>query len=489
MNRLLVFLICFVSTVVAQQLPYGKPTYFSMGSIEEIEEVALDIPSSIPKSVFKKVKPIVFNNRDHYFLKIHLIQDLPVQFKLSAMDIIDGMDIYFIDLEIEGWVGPYSRKTIPKIITPLSDILLSQNILIEISVPVHESIDLPVHEILSLKKPNDLNGMSGPMSKDKDSLGNRKDLAVILDDFLPVIRPRQRDHSRNILLAGYWPPSNECIRPFSTNEVLNPDGWIGDNWEERGYDIHSYFPTFSDPDCEDCGQGNGDLEIDYQVTSEDWWNIVDSINPVAIITFSRGGMDYRWEIEWLCTNWEGSEWIADFEEPLYPTPSPPDSTYPHNTPRYSSLPMDSIYSAVSLSGLNTYPVIDYTYGTGNYLSEFMGYHGLWYKSQMDSINIISSDCHLAGHIHVGGFVDWDVAHEAAKISLREVIKVLDESEPIIGDVNYDGLISILDLYFLISYLMGEIQFDENGLIIGDFNFDSSVDILDLLLISNIILDS
>ena len=489
MIRPLVFLICLVSSLFAQQLPYGKPAYFSMGSIGEIEEVTVDIPSSILKSVFKKVKPVEANNRHHYFLEIHLNQDRPVQFKLLASEVTKGMDIYFIDLEIQGWVGPYSRKTIPKNITPLSDIMFGQSILIEVSVPKGQIVDLPVSEVKGIKQHiNQIDKLETTNEK-INPRGIIENSLATFEKNSSLKRPAHRDHLRNILLAGYWPPSNECIRPFSTNEALNPDGWIGDNWEERGYDIHSYFPTFSDPDCENCGQGDGDLEIDYQVTSEDWWNIVDSINPVAIITFSRGGMDFRWEIEWLCTNWEESEWIADFEEPLYPTPSPPDSTYPYNTARYSSLPMDSIYSAVSLSGLNTYPVIDYTYGTGNYLSEFMGYHGLWYKSQMDSLNIISSDCHLAGHIHVGGFVDWDVAHEAAKISLREVIKVLDESEPIIGDVNYDGLISILDLYFLISFMMGEIQFDENGFIIGDFNFDSSVDIYDLLLISDTILDS
>ena len=200
-------------------------------------------------------------------------------------------------------------------------------------------------------------------------------------------------------------------------------------------------------------------------------------------------MDYRWEIEWFCTNWEESEWIADFEEPLYPTPSPPDSTFPQNTPRYSSLPMDSIYSAVSLSGLNTYPVIDYTYGTGNYLSEFLGYHGLWYKAEMDSLNIISSSCHVAGHIHIGGYVDWDDAHEAVKLTLREVIEVLDENEVIMGDVNYDGLITMVDLYFIVSFLMGEIEFDDNELIIADVNFDLSVDIYDVLMISNILLES
>ena len=76
-----------------------------------------------------------------------------------------------------------------------------------------------------------------------------------------------------IILTGYWPPTNEMIRHFSQNKNLNPEGWQGENWENRGYDIISYFPEFSDPDCTDCGQGSGDLEVDYQDTSEDFWPI------------------------------------------------------------------------------------------------------------------------------------------------------------------------------------------------------------------------
>ena len=229
--------------------------------------------------------------------------------------------------------------------------------------------------------------------------------------------------------------------------------------------------------------------MDYQDTSEDWWNIVDSIKPIAIITFSRGGIDYRWELEWMTTNSAEDQCIQDFEEPLLPTPSPPDSTYPQNTARYSSLPMDSIEAAMNVSGLSIFAVIDYTYGTGNYLSEFMGYHGVWYKAIMDSLNNLNNACYMAGHIHIGGLADWGEAHEAVKITLREVIEVLNDSVPIIGDLNNDGLISILDLYFIISYLMGEIDLDDNGLIIADINYDLSVDVFDILQIANILMDS
>ena len=93
---------------------------------------------------------------------------------------------------------------------------------------------------------------------------------------------------------------------FSQNSTLNPNGWVGDNWENRGYDIISYFPEFSNPDCSSCGQGYGDIEVDYQDTTEDFWPITAENEPIGIITFSRGYMDQSWELEFNAynrTNW------------------------------------------------------------------------------------------------------------------------------------------------------------------------------------------
>ena len=55
----------------------------------------------------------------------------------------------------------------------------------------------------------------------------------------------QRDNPV-ILITGYWPPTNEMIRDFSQNLELNPSGWVGNDWENRGYDVVSFFPEFSD---------------------------------------------------------------------------------------------------------------------------------------------------------------------------------------------------------------------------------------------------
>ena len=179
-----------------------------------------------------------------------------------------------------------------------------------------------------------------------------------------------------ILLTGYWPPTNEMIRHFSQNNTLNPEGWQGENWEDRGFDIISYFPEFSDPDCSSCGQGYGDLEVDYQDTSEDFWPIFEEHRPIAIITFSRGFMDQSWELEYNAYN--RTNWYNDFTSPFQPTPNPPDTNENAFFLRNSNLPMEQIVEGISELNIGLNPYIDLNGDPGRYVSEFMAYHGTWY---------------------------------------------------------------------------------------------------------------
>ena len=88
----------------------------------------------------------------------------------------------------------------------------------------------------------------------------------------------------------------------------------GDNWEGSGFDVISYFPEFSDPDCSSCGQGYGELEVDYQDTSEDFWPIFNGHSPIAVITFSKGYNNQSWELEYNAYN--RTNWINDFTSPF-----------------------------------------------------------------------------------------------------------------------------------------------------------------------------
>lgn len=232
------------------------------------------------------------------------------------------------------------------------------------------------------------------------------------------------DFTRNIMLTGYWPPSNNMIRRFSTNPEQNPNGWTGQNWEDRGYDIYSYFPEFP----EGLGKGEGDFEVDYQDTSEDFWRVVADIDPVALITFGRGNYGRSWEVEWRQRNLE--EWIDDYEAPYQPTPSPPDSSVPAGHIRYSSLPMQSIVDAVNAAheDINLNAFIDDTGFAGGFLCEYVAYHATWYHDLHADPNDPYWNV-AAGHIHVGANVGNRAARIATRISLRELIGYVDTQIP------------------------------------------------------------
>lgn len=232
---------------------------------------------------------------------------------------------------------------------------------------------------------------------------------------LPAQRPK-------ILLTGYWPPTNEAVRQWSTNPVQNPGGWVGSDWEGRGYDVHSYFPEFSPPTCTSCGAGTGDLTVDYQDTSADFWAIADAIQPIAIITFSRTGAATSWEVE--MNQYNRSTWVNDYMAPTQPTRSPPDASVPAGFLRLSALPVQQIVNDVTASALPVNAFICFSGSGGGFLSEFIAYHGVWYQA----IHGSPADpnwCIAAGHVHVGSGISWTVARQAAEVTLRTVIQHVD----------------------------------------------------------------
>ena len=295
--------------------------------------------------------------------------------------------------------------------------------------------------------------------------------SVALASFAPLALAA---NTKNILLTGYWPPTNEMVRPFSANPTLNPAGWIGQNWEARGYNVYAYFPTFAVPTCTSCGQGSGDFEVDYQDTSSDFWSIVATLQPVAIVTCSRTSGNFVWQVELNAINY--TAWTNDYTAPLQPTPSPPDSTVAGGFTRQSTLPMQAIVDAVNAVPLGITASIDPT-NSGNFLSGYMAYHGMWYQS----IHAAANDparCVAAGHIHVGDAITWSNAHEATKISLREVLDHVDSILASPGDVNLDGTVNVTDLLLVIGQ-WGPCPVQPSGCT-ADLNNDDQVNVTDLL---------
>ena len=287
-----------------------------------------------------------------------------------------------------------------------------------------------------------------------------------------------------ILITGYWPPTNEMIRDFSQDLNLNPNGWIGDNWENKGYDIVSYFPEFEPSNCDNCGQGFGDLQVDYQNTSEDFWPIVEMHNPVAIITFSRGFIDYSWELEYNYYN--RLNWISDYYPPYLPTPNPPDEYVENYFIRHSSLPMQEIMVNINNANIGLDSYIDWYGDPGRFVSEFMGYHGVWYRD----INQLGNDrCVTAGHVHVGGLIDVETAKIATHSTIRTVIDYLDQFIYLSGDVNQDDIIDILDLVLIVNFILSIEDFAIIQQYAADINQDGIINIQDVIGLINIILEN
>ena len=235
-------------------------------------------------------------------------------------------------------------------------------------------------------------------------------------------------HTQNILLTGYWPPTNEMLRKFSTDPNQNPGGWQGQNWEGRGYDIYAFFPEFpggtgSNP------KGNGDFEIDYQdvgswqppsAATGDFWRITGTVHPVAIMSYGQG--DGPWEMEYNARNL--SSWSSDYLSPTQPTPSPPDTTQSSGYVRHSTLPVDAIVEAVNSSGTGINAWIDWDGNPGAFLCEYMAYHDGWYQS-LHGDPCDQYYCTAAGFTHLAAGVSPANGTTAVEAALRALISQLD----------------------------------------------------------------
>ncbi|MFT7676404.1 MAG: hypothetical protein ACI8QC_000375 [Planctomycetota bacterium] len=239
----------------------------------------------------------------------------------------------------------------------------------------------------------------------------------------PAVHGRQAESGIRpvIMVTGYWAPTNGMLRAFSTSPVQNPVGWIGENWEGRGYDIHAYFPEFP---AGSGGQGMGDLEVDYQDTTADFRPLADGVDPVAIVTFSRGLTDESWEVEFNQRNLV--TWIDDYTAPFQPTPAPPDASKPAGHVRISTLPVQEIADFVDLANLGVNPFVNFMGNGGGFLSEFVAYQGVWYQG--DHTDPMLPDwCLAAGHVHVGGLNNLLTSKRATKATLRRLIHYVDNA--------------------------------------------------------------
>jgi hypothetical protein len=215
------------------------------------------------------------------------------------------------------------------------------------------------------------------------------------------------------------------LKPFSTDSNLNPEGWMGENWNGLGYDVYAYFPTFP----HGLGKGSGDFEVDYQDTWNDFWTITEELHPIAIMSYGNG--NGPWEIEYNARNL--GSWYSDYAYPRQPTPSPPDGSVPQGHVRNSTLPVQEIAYAINAADLpsigDSGAWVDWTGNPGGFLCEYMAYLGMWYQD-MHSEADDPWQAFAAGFTHLSGSVSVQDATLANYIALTETIDYLDTVAPV-----------------------------------------------------------
>ena len=65
----------------------------------------------------------------------------------------------------------------------------------------------------------------------------------------------------------------------------------------------------------------------------------------------------------------------------------------------------------------------------------------------------------------------------------------NNSDSMLGDINLDSLINVIDVVTLVNYILGQVTLENNALINADMNNDSNVDVVDIIMIIEIILNS
>jgi pyrrolidone-carboxylate peptidase len=207
------------------------------------------------------------------------------------------------------------------------------------------------------------------------------------------------------------------IRRLSPNPAQNPQGWLGQNYKNSGYDVYAYFPEFP----QGTGPtGTGDFRVDFASAFNDFMRYTAELQPVVIVSFGEGVGP--WEIE--------AADVAAFQkmfesghipsnvgqEVFYPIPDSLKAPIEYR----SSLPMELIRDKVNAIG-GPRAWIDQK-GAGDFLCAFMAYLGGWYHNEHSDPRDPSYNA-MAGFIHVSATPTE--AARAVDATLDAIFEVLE----------------------------------------------------------------
>ncbi len=129
-----------------------------------------------------------------------------------------------------------------------------------------------------------------------------------------------------------------------------------------------------------------------------------------------------WEVE--LNQFNRLNWFDDYTAPVQPTPAPPNPNEPVDALLTSKLPLQHIINEVNSAHSSLDPFICVSGDGGAFLSEFSAYHGVWYQNEHADPQA-ADWCVTAGHVHVGGQIDWATAQAALETTLHATLDYVD----------------------------------------------------------------
>ena len=131
---------------------------------------------------------------------------------------------------------------------------------------------------------------------------------------------------------------------------------------------------------------------------------------------------------------------------------------------------------------------------GIYMPSLYGKYifGDWCTGDIWALTYSEDSNHLNEHllttdINITSF-GIDQNNELYFMGNESIYKFSPEIEGLMGDVNYDGEINILDVLQVISYILGNSDFTNEQEFLSDLNSDDVINVLDVIQIVNIILN-
>lgn len=205
------------------------------------------------------------------------------------------------------------------------------------------------------------------------------------------------------------------LRRFSANPQQNPEGWIGRNYKNSGYDVYAYFPEFVNGDS----VGEGDFRVDFASTYNDFMRVTAELQPVAIVSFGVG--EGPWEVEAadlaLFQRMFATGNIPSVVGETVRYPIPESLKQPVNF--RSSLPLELIRDKVNaLKAPRAW--IDEKNGAGAFLCGFIAYLGGWYHNE-------HSDPYDPAHNAMAGFIHIATTKEDGERAVDATLDALLET--------------------------------------------------------------